>query len=276
MMGAVEGNILKMKATYCVPIEYRLSFDTQSILLNDFLDKPITLSFDGRINCIACSRKIKKSYAQGYCYPCSQALARCDMCILKPHLCHFHLGTCREPQWGRDHCMVAHWIYLANSSGVKVGLTRHSQVPTRWIDQGAVQALGVLMTQNRRIAGILEAELSKYVADKTNWRVMLKGNNPSLDLIQLRDELLSKAKIDLQTVQQQFGFQSFQHLNHQKVKEITYPVIEYPQKVTSLSFEKTPVIKGVLKGIKGQYLILDSGVLNIRKHNGYYLKFNDA
>jgi hypothetical protein len=48
-------------------------------------------------------------------------------------------------------------------------------------------------------------------------------------------------------------------------------VIKYPTKVVSLNFDKTPVISGVLEGIKGQYLLLDVGVLNIRKFSSYNL-----
>ena len=137
----VAGNIVKMKVGHDTPVTYALPVGEQTVPLNPLLGKNISLCFDGEINCINCGRKTNKSFQQGYCYPCMQSLARCDLCILKPELCHYHKGSCREPEWGRDNCMIDHIVYLAVSSGLKVGITRHSQVPTRWIDQGAAAVM---------------------------------------------------------------------------------------------------------------------------------------
>ena len=56
---------------------------------------------------------------------------------------------------------------------------------------------------------------------------------------------------------------------------LKYPVEKYPAKVKSVSFDKTPSVRGKLAGIKGQYLIFDDDrVLNIRKHTSYEIEFS--
>ncbi|NBP93900.1 MAG: DUF2797 domain-containing protein [Gammaproteobacteria bacterium] len=144
----------------------------------------------GTISCIACGRNTNKSFNQGHCYPCFKRLASCDQCILKPELCHFHEGTCREPEWGKAQCFGPHVVYLANSSGLKVGITRASQIPTRWIDQGASQALPIFEVADRRTAGLIEAQMRSFVSDRTDWRKMLKGAPPPLCLKTERNRLL--------------------------------------------------------------------------------------
>ncbi len=136
-----SGNLRKMRVEDASPVRYFMRFNELEVEMNPLIGRPVTLAFSGRIQCIACGRVSKKSFNQGYCFPCFRSLARCDRCIVSPELCHFHLGTCREPDWGQANCMQPHVIYLANSSGVKVGITRRSQLPTRWIDQGAVEAV---------------------------------------------------------------------------------------------------------------------------------------
>ncbi len=111
-------------------VQYQLPIGEQLLSLNEVIGKQLTLSFNGHIACRHCGKKTKKSYSQGFCFPCMQKLAQCDLCILKPETCHFSAGTCREPEWGEQHCMIEHVVYLANTSGLKVGITRHSQVPS--------------------------------------------------------------------------------------------------------------------------------------------------
>lgn len=183
---------------------------------------------------------------------------------MKPETCHYHLGTCREPQWGLDNCFSPHVVYLANSSGVKVGITRKGNIPSRWIDQGAINALPILEVDTRLKSGELEMALKQYVNDKTNWRKMLKNEVSPVDLLATKNELLGNIQNTINTTGAQI-------LNNE-VLAINYPVVEYPSKITSLNFDKTPVITGVLKGIKAQYLILDSGVINIRKFGAYDIK----
>jgi hypothetical protein len=165
--------------------------------------------------------------------------------------------------------MQDHIVYLANSSGVKVGITRVDQVPTRWMDQGATQALPIFRVRTRYQSGLVEVMFKQHVADKTDWRKMLKGVAVSTDLMEKRDELMQLCQSPLEDLNSQFGEEAIQFLPHESVTEIEYPVLSYPEKVKSQNFDKTPEIEGVLQGIKGQYLILDSGVLNIRKFSGY-------
>ena len=252
-----------MSSKLTTPVSYSLPMGKESIPLNDLIGQKIRLEFNGQINDIATGEKIKKSYSQGYSYQSSISLARCDLCILKPELCHYDKGTCREPKWGEENCLRPHYVYLANTSGIKIGITRETQVPTRWIDQGAVQALPVLKVPNRLQSGLLEVKIKGEVPDKTNWRNMLKGVKKEADLIETRDHLFNI----FGSVIDQYEAEDLD----EPVVSITYPVAQYPNKINSLSFDKQRIIEGTLQGIRGQYLLLDCGVLNIRKHQGYYI-----
>jgi hypothetical protein len=152
----MQGLLNKMYARLESTVQYELPLSDQRIALNPLLGKVIKLTFTGNIRCVHCNRTIKKSFNQGYCYPCFISLAQCDMCIMKPETCHYEAGTCREPSWGEEFCFKPHIVYLANSSGIKVGITRQTQIPTRWIDQGAVQALPIFKVQSRYMAGLIE------------------------------------------------------------------------------------------------------------------------
>ena len=264
------GQIEKMASRLADPVEYHLPIGDEQVALNPFLEHRLTLRYAGVITCIACGARTKRSFSQGYCYPCCMRLAQCDLCIVRPETCHYHLGTCREPEWGEQHCMIPHYVYLANASGLKVGITRTSQVPTRWIDQGATQALAILKVQTRRQSGLMEAALKQYVADKTNWQAMLKGQAASVDLVQQRDVLLERVGEAIQAVKEQFEGPVVEVLDEQTV-DIAYPVLQYPQKVRSFNLDKNPEAEGTLQGVKGQYLIFDTGVINIRKYTGYHL-----
>jgi hypothetical protein len=258
----LSGSIQKMHTHLNKGIaQYQLPIGERLLNMNDLVGEEITLSFNHTIHCSHCGKKTNKSYSQGHCYPCSQKLSCCDLCIMKPETCHYHLGTCREPEWGLSNCFSPHIVYLANSSGVKVGITRKSNMPSRWIDQGAISALPILEVGTRLKSGELEMSLKNFVNDKTNWRKMLKNEVSPINLIPIRDELLGH-------IQDTVKVTGAQILDNQAL-EINYPVVEYPSKISSLNFDKTPVISGTLKGIKAQYLILDCGVLNIRKFSAY-------
>jgi hypothetical protein len=244
-------------------VHYTLPIGNELIEMNALIGKQITLTFNEKIICSNCGNTTKKSYSQGFCYPCCQALARCDLCIMKPETCHYHLNTCREPSWGLKNCFAPHTIYLANSSGVKVGITRNSNLPHRWIDQGAVAALPILQVDTRLKSGQIEHALKPFVADKTNWQKMLKNEVEPVDLTLKRNELLKHINREIA--------QTKAVILNEKILKINYSVLEYPTKIISLNFDKTPIITGNLRGIKGQYLLLDTGVLNIRKFSAYHL-----
>ncbi len=249
------------KASYRLP----LGDDGTSVPLDALLGRSLTLAWQGEIHCIHCGRKTSKSFNQGYCFPCVRRLARCDTCIVKPELCHFHQGTCREPEWARRHCFQPHVVYLANASGVKVGITRRSQIPTRWLDQGATQALAILQVPDRRLAGLVEAILRQSVSDRTQWQKMLKGEAEPADLTAWRERLLDEKRSQIEALEKG---EAIRPLAAEPLT-IRYPVLRYPEKVKAWNFDKTATVTGVLQGIKGQYLILDTGVLNVRKFAGY-------
>ena len=253
-------------------VDYQLPVGDISVALNGLIGKKITLNYTGDIRCGHCGRKTKKSFNQGYCYPCFQRLAQCDSCIVSPEKCHYFEGTCREPEWADQYCMTDHFVYLANSSGVKVGITRGSQIPTRWMDQGAIQALPIFRVSTRQQSGLVEVLFKSHVADKTNWRKMLKGEVDMIDLVAERDRLLPECQQELAELHNRFGVQAIRPVDDAEPVHIDYPVAEYPTKVSSLNFDKQPLIEGVLNGIKGQYLILDTGVLNIRKFGSYHIE----
>lgn len=251
-------------------IEYQLPVGDELVPMNELLGKTITLSYEGEIRCCNCNKKTRKSYSQGFCYPCMQKLAQCDMCIMKPETCHFDKGTCREPEWAEQHCMVPHYVYLANTSGLKVGITRHTQIPTRWIDQGATQALPIFKVTTRLQSGLVETALAEFIADKTNWRAMLKGNADDIDLKAEATKLIPQISHRLQQIQLQYGEDAVEQLD-EAVVDLQYPVEQYLTKISSFNFDKTEQASGRLMGIKGQYLIFDSGVINIRKFTSYHV-----
>jgi len=264
------GNVRKMRVELSDPVQYFLPIGDSELNFNPYLGQQIAIRHKGAIHCIACGRETSKSFNQGYCFPCLRTLARCDTCIVRPELCHYYEETCREPNWARENCLQQHVVYLANSSGLKIGITRQSQVPDRWIDQGATSALPILIARERLVAGLIEMIIKQHVSDRTDWRKMLKGDPVQISLPELRDSLLLQCENELFSLKKDKGESAFQEIQADIVN-INYPVDQYPEKVKAHNLDKTPTITGKLHGIKGQYLILDSGVLNIRKYAGYEL-----
>lgn len=272
---AVQGCLSKMAAA--LPsrqdgqVDYHLRAGEHRIALNERIGEPLSLRWTGAIACTHCGRATKKSFAQGHCYPCFKRLAQCDTCIMKPETCHYFQGTCREPEWGERHCFQPHIVYLANSSGLKVGITRKTQMPTRWLDQGAIQALPILEVDTRQQSGLVEMLFKQQVADRTNWRAMLKGDVEAMDLSAERDRLLNQLADGLNQLRDTHGADSIRTLEAAP-QHFHYPVSVFPKKVVSHNFDKQPLVEGVLQGVKGQYLILDSGVINLRKFTGYEIQ----
>lgn len=271
-MDRFVGHLAKMKTHLGERVEYQLPLDDLRVPLNELLGRSLKMTFDGVIHCQECGRKIKKTYNEGHCYPCTMSLASADMCILKPEQCHYHLGTCREPEWGLAHCMTTHYVYLANSSGIKVGITRGVNIPYRWMDQGAAQALPILKVSTRLQSGKLEVLFKSQVADKTNWRKMLTSDPEPRDLKALRDEFIGNCRQQIDALAADWGEGNVEELPDAEIVELKYPILNYPTKVKSFNFTKAPVVEGVLQGIKGQYMIFDTGVINIRKFAGYQIE----
>ncbi len=262
----------KLDDKHCV--QYQLPVGDELLELNPRIGQTLTLTHTGNIFCNNCNKKTKKSYAQGHCYVCMSKLASCDLCIMKPETCHYDKGTCRDPEWGQANCFVDHYVYLSNTSGIKVGITRHTQLPTRWIDQGATQGLPIFKVKTRLISGLVETALASFVADKTHWQAMLKGNNEDVDLKAKAQELIPQIESRLQEVIDSKGEDAVIRLD-EEIQAINYPVLEFPTKVKSHNFDKNPVVSGVLMGIKGQYLIFDTGVINVRKFGSYEVSVGD-
>jgi len=257
----MEGNLLKMRSVLADPVQYYLTVGSGEVFMNDLIGKEISFEYSGQINCIRCGNRTKTSFAQGFCYPCFQNAPETSECILRPELCRAHEGVSRDMEWSKEHCLQDHFVYLSLTSGLKVGVTRSSQVPTRWIDQGAVSAIKLAKTPDRYTAGLIEILLKQHMADKTNWRHMLIGMlDTTIDLSREKQRIAELLSPELA-----------QHIyEDNEVWQIKYPVGEYPVKVKSIGFDKIPSHSGELTGIKGQYLIFsDGGVLNIRKHTGY-------
>lgn len=277
-MAVTEGQLSKMSAVLSEDgvASYQMLVGKHRMDMAALMGKQLKFEFAGEIYCQHCQRLTKKSFSGGFCYPCSQTLAQCDLCFMKPETCHFEQGTCREPDWGQAVCMQPHVVYLANSSGPKVGITRAGQIPTRWIDQGATQALPIFKVQTRHQSGLVETIFKQHVSDRTDWRKMLKAPAPSIDLAELRDQLFVETSEEIAALQQRFPEHAIEPVTAETVTEIAYPVLQYPDKVKSLSFDKAAQLTGELLGIKGQYLILDSGVLNIRKFTGYHVSLEFA
>src|SRR6478609_2655087 len=260
-----QGVLSKMQTEFSNPIQYYLVFENSFLSLNQLLDKSIEINFIG-YQCLNCGKK-KKIFRQGFCYDCFMSSAAAGDWIMKPELSTAHLGIeDRDLAYEEQVQLQPHIVYLALSSEVKVGVTRKTQVPTRWIDQGASQAISIVEVPNRYLAGITEVALKNYYADKTNWRKMLQNDVVHMDLIaeKLKVESLIPAEV-----------QEFYHLDKNDLYEMHFPVLNYPQKIASLSLDKTPHYSGKLIGIKGQYLIFEDGtVFNVRGYEGYAVSIN--
>ena len=241
------------------------------INVNNLIGKNLKIEFLNEINCVACGIKTKKSYSQGHCYLCMRRLPQCDICIVKPELCHYDNGTCRDSKWGEENCLKPHVVYLSNTSTIKVGITKLKNIPSRWIDQGATQALPIFAVKTRLLSGYIETILKQNIADKTNWRKMLQSKPENIDLKKIRNELLKLSKTELDKLINNYKNNEIEILDSEIVN-INFDVQQYPIKIKSFNLDKNPIAKGILKGIKGQYLIFDNDVINIRKFSGYKCK----
>jgi len=267
----MRGQLSKMRCHPSDPVEYSLDVGGETISVNALIGRKIRLEFEQKIVCQHCGRTTKKSFSQGYCYPCFQSLAACDLCIMSPDRCHFHLGTCRDEDFASTFCMQPHRVYLANSTGLKVGITRAENLPMRWLDQGATQGHVIMTTATRRQSGLIEAALKVHVSDRTQWQRMLKGPGDVIDLEAERDRLLAEASAAITEIINAHTSGDIQLTSTAEPQAFRYPVEIYPEKVKSHNLEKLPVLEGIIHGIKGQYLILDHTVINIRKYTSYQI-----
>ena len=255
------GQVRKMHAKLGKEVQYHLPIGDNLVNMNQFVGKEISLTYQNRIECTKCGRETVKSFNQGFCYPCFRDAPEAADWIIHPEKSQAHLGIeDRDLAYEESVQLKPHVVYLSLTSGVKVGVTRDTQIPTRWIDQGAVKAIKLATTPNRYLAGMIEVSLKGHMADKTNWRKMLMNVHPNIDLIEMKN----KTKTLLNKEYHQYIEKN------DTIIDINFPVLDYPVKVKSIGFDKVPEYSGKLMGIKGQYLLFANGiVLNIRKHSGY-------
>jgi len=259
-----EGVLTKMQTENGSPIQYYLVFENDFLNVNQLLDKMISIQFVG-YQCLNCKLS-KKIYRQGFCYDCFFEIPQAADWIIHPELSKAHLGQeDRDLAYEEKVQLQPHIVYLANSSNVKVGVTRKAQVPTRWIDQGAHEAIEIVEVPNRYLAGITEVALKDHVGDKTNWRTMLKNDVVDESLVAWRERL--REFIPEEAAEY--------YLAHNTETHLEFPVLQYPEKPKSLNLEKTPNFEGTLKGIKGQYLMFeDNTVFNVRSNEGYVVRIS--
>ncbi len=261
----IEGNLHKMNTEFGSPIKYSLHLSGDELNMNKLLGQKLRIEFQGRINCVACGRATKKAFGQGFCYPCFANAPENAECIVRPELCEGHLGKGRDPEWELKYHVQPHFVYLAVSSGLKVGITRATQIPYRWIDQGASSAIILAEVPYRRLSGDIEVALKAHYADKTNWQRMLKNEILDADLTEKKAEAKQLLPIELQ-----------QYVTYDaQIWNLEFPSLDTPAKVKSIRLEKQAELEGVLTGIKGQYLIFDNQhVINVRNHAGYFVRFS--
>ncbi len=254
-----EGVLTKMQTENGSPIQYYLVFENDFLHINQLLDKKVSINFL-RYQCLNCSLQ-KKIYRQGYCYDCFFLIPQAADWVINPEKSKAHLNIAeRDLEFEKRAQLQPHVVYLANSSSIKVGVTRKTQIPTRWIDQGAHEAIEIVEVPNRYLAGITEVALKSHLSDKTNWRTMLKNDIKDENLVDWRNKL--KQFIPAEAAEY--------YLENNAETNLQFPVLKYPERPKPLNLEKSPFYEGILKGIKGQYLLFeDDTVFNVRGNEGY-------
>lgn len=271
MQNIWSGTLRKMRSEANDPVSYFLTDGwwepanrTADHGLNQYLGRELTIRFGGEIHCVACGRKTKKTFNQGFCFPCSQSRAEADICMVKPELCHHGEpgNPCRDEAFAQAQCFRPHILYCSLTSAVKVGITREVNVPSRWIDQGATTAIPLARLADRRTVGLLEKSLvEEGFQDKTHWTRMLKGESEDVDLAVSADRILDRLD--------EWAVAGVLPDDERTEHHFHYPVDVWPQKVSSFNLDKIPEAGGLFQGIKGQYLLFDGGVINLRKYTGY-------
>ena len=256
-------NLSKMRTEYGFPVRYYLAANDAEIFMNDLIGSNITIEYQHVINCVSCGKVTNRSYMNGHCYTCYTTLPECDEGVFYPEKDMSHLGISRDMEWSKRYSLIDHYVYLAFTGDLKVGVTRYNQIPTRWIDQGAVAAVKFAKTPNRNLAGQIEVAMKKHLSDKTNWRTMLSISKANIDLVERKKFFLPMLSEDLSV------YASFDD----SVTEIVYPYANTLASIKAVSFDSCDKINGVLAGIKGQYLIFDTGMaFNVRTHSGCLVK----
>ncbi len=258
------GNIRKMHTVNDRPVTYFLPVGDEEVHLNPLIGKKIKIEYLNNINCISCGAETDKSFHQGYCYSCFISVPQTDEGVLKPEKDKSHLGISRDMQWAKENALIDHIVYLALTSDIKVGVTRHTQIPQRWIDQGAIKSIRIAKTPYRQLAGLIEVEMKKHISDKTNWSKMLKAKHSSINLIEQKKKYIEMIPAE---------YKKYISLDN-RITSIQYPFNSEIDNFSAIILDNQNEITGTLAGIKGQYMIFNSGqTINVRRHNGYLISF---
>lgn len=268
----VVGNIRKMKGRLEEQVKYTLPLydnlnPAEEVEMNALVGQSLQIQFEGDIHCVVTGKKVKRTFGDGMSYDAFMKSPMAVESIVRPELSRIHEGIAlRDKEWEEAHHNQPHVVYLSRTGGVKVGVTRVTNIPSRWIDQGATEAILFAETPYRQLAGLIEVEMKAYMSDKTNWRNMLRN------LVTDDSDLLDKKEDLLDLLPEEYGdFIS----DNDEITKLDYPVQRYPEKVSSMKLDKLPLIEGTLNGIKGQYLLFDGGrVINLRSHSGYRIRLS--
>ena len=237
---------------------YSLWLNDIKVDINQYVGSGFVIRDQEQRSCVSCGENSPKVFGGGHCYTCFSTLARCDLCVMSPDRCHYAEGTCREPEWGEAFCMQPHWVYLSNTSGPKVGITRDGRQMKRWLDQGASQAMLLARADTRHIAGVLERICASHVSDRTDWRRIIARDAPPIDLIGLARQLERLVELPIGAT----------WCKDTQVHKFSYPVRRHsPPRLLKLDDEQR-VIRDNVTGIKGQYLLLTQGAFNVNAHQG--------
>jgi hypothetical protein len=260
----MKGYLEKMVVSYGDVVQYKLKLADELVDMNGLIGHRVSLTYLNQIKCVDCGAIIKKAYGQGFCFQCLQESPLASECILRPEKCKAHLGISRSMVWSESHCLAPHVVYLAYSSHIKVGVTRVSQIPTRWIDQGAMQAIVLANAPNRHIAGMIEVFLKQHFSDKTAWQQML-----ATDFVPIEINLENAKERAISLLPKELR----QFVVDGELFQFHYPIVDISEKMKAVSFDKETTIEGILNGIKGQYLIFNGQLaFNVRKHTGYFIE----
>lgn len=254
-----RGLLRKMRAELDDTVRYLMPFE-EPLAIHEHVGRWVELVFTGEIECLSCGKRIKKTYGEGACYPCFQKEASFSPCIVRPELCRAHLGEGRDPDWEVAHHAQPHVVYLAWTGALKVGVTRDTNIPTRWLDQGAGAAIRLAEVPYRQLAGEIEVAMKAHLSDRTQWQRMLADGPTDVDMV--AEKRRYAALLD-------DGLKQWRSENDEVVRP-RYPLPTPPMKPTRISLDKTRAVDGLLTGIRGQYLIFEGErALNVRRHAGY-------
>lgn len=276
-----SGNLKKMTAQNSANgLSYTLPIGSDELNISDFIGRNIKISFTGAINCNECGASTEKTYGDGFCGTCHTTLAKCDICRIKPEKCHYDQGTCRQPAWGEENCLTQHVVYLSYTSGFKVGITRQKNIPSRWIDQGALKAIPIFYVQSRLIAGEVEEAFKSLIADKSHWLKMLRATEaPSdEDFNALKEKVTQEANALVDKLRLHYGADAIKTANETAPTALTYPILSVEPFVKNKAHKLIPEspVEGTLHGIKGQYLYIGDSVISVRKYIGHHCEIQLA